>query len=284
MEKTVTIALTRHNEPDELFVQCLTSIAAQENVRARILVLDQRERPAISAWCSTISSDRLAFECRVIPECGCAAARNAAIRLCRTDILLWTDPDVVLQPNWAYVLSGALLEPGRATAGGKIVPDWQGEPRWYMKANIMKDHYSLIDLGDGEKETDRIIGGSMGIHIGRLGAHAHFDERLGRQRGTLLGGVDAEFCDRVIREGWKVMYVGQTVALHQIPKTRMKVSWIAEKFFYGGISRGLRGGIPSPMNKDREPGDYAVLLFFAPFYLAGLLVGIGDRTLRPDHP
>jgi len=269
----ITIALTRYNEPDELFAQCLKSIAAQEKVRARVLVLDQKKSLSIKSMCGSLSSDNLVFEYLAVPESGCAVARNMAINFCKTDIMLWTDPDVVLQPDWADVLGNALLNPERAVAGGKIIPDWQRVPRWYMKANIMKDHYSLIDLGDEEKETDRIIGGSMGIHIRRLGANAHFDERLGRQKGTLLGGVDAEFCQRVIRAGWKVFYTGQTTALHQIPQSRTNISWIVKKFYYGGISRGLRGGMPSPMNKKRELEDYAVLLFFSPLYLAGLLIG-----------
>jgi GT2 family glycosyltransferase len=274
----ITIALTRYQEPDDLFHSALGGIVHQDNVRAGVHVLDQSYHPKTEIFCKEISSSNITFLYKVIPARGCAYARNVAINLCKTDILLWTDPDVVLQQNWAYVLSSALSNPERAVVGGKIIPDWQCVPRWYMKTNIMKDHYSLIDLGDEEKETDRIIGGSMGIHIRRLGANAHFDERLGRQKGTLLGGVDAEFCQRIIRAGWKVFYIGQTTALHQIPQSRMNMSWIVKKFYYGGISRGLRGGMPSPMNKKRKLEDYAVLLFFSPFYLAGLLMGIVSKN------
>jgi GT2 family glycosyltransferase len=279
----VTIALTRYSEPDELLEGCLKAIAAQEKVRARVLVLDQKESLPIKSMCGSLSSDNLAFEYLVVPESGCASARNTAINLCKTDILLWTDPDIIVTSNWAYILSSALLNPEWVAVGGKIIPDWRRRvPRWYMKTNIMKDHYSLIDLGDGEKETDRIIGGSMGMHIRRIGANAYFNERLGRQKGTLLGGVDAEFCHRIIRAGWKVFYIGQTTALHQIPQSRMNISWIVKKFYYGGISRGLRGGMPSPMNKKRKLEDYAVLFFFSPFYLAGLLIGIVTKRFHEN--
>ena len=40
---SVTIALTRYNEYDELLRQCMESIAAQKGVRARVFVLDQNE-------------------------------------------------------------------------------------------------------------------------------------------------------------------------------------------------------------------------------------------------
>jgi hypothetical protein len=151
-----------------------------------------------------------------------------------------------------------------------------------MKSNVMADHYSLMDLGLQDRETDRIIGGSIGMHLKRLGPYAFFDERLGRKDGTLLGGVDTEFCQRVIQQGFRVYYVGQPTALHQIPESRMKLSWILRKFYYGGLSRGIRGGRPSAMNQKREIGDYVVLGAFAPFYLFGLLRGrLKKQTYDP---
>jgi GT2 family glycosyltransferase len=221
-----------------------------------------------------LSSENIIFEYHIIPARGCAHARNIALRLCSTDILLWTDPDVLLAPDWACTLSRTLLNRGCAIVGGKILPRWVVSPRWYMKSNIMADHYSLIDLGPEDRETDRIIGGSMGINVGLLGREVFFDERLGRKDGTLLGGVDAEFCERALKKGFKIYYAGATTARHQIPESRMKLSWILNKFFYSGISRSLRGGRPSPMNKKREMADYVVLCFFVPLYLAGFLTGI----------
>jgi glycosyltransferase involved in cell wall biosynthesis len=270
---SVTIALTRYNEQDELLHQCLELIAAQKGVRARVLVLDQKEHPETVNLCKSLSSENIIFEYHIIPARGCAHARNIALRLCSTDILLWTDPDVLLAPDWACTLSHTLLNRECAIVGGKILPHWSKSPSWYMKTNVMADHYSLIDLGPEDRETDRIIGGSMGINVGLLGREVFFDERLGRKDGTLLGGVDAEFCQRAIRKGFTVFYVGRTTAQHQIPESRMTLSWIARKFYYGGMSRGMRGGRPSPMNKKREITDYIVLGAFAPFYLLGLLKG-----------
>lgn len=123
----------------------------------------------------------------------------------------------------------------------------------------------------------------MGIHVGLLGKKVFFDERLGRKDGKLLGGVDAEFCQRVMRQGFTVCYVGRPASLHQIPESRMKLSWIIRKFYYGGISRGMRGGRPQSMNNKRRMTDYLVLGAFAPFYLLGLLKGKKKKLTNP-HP
>jgi glycosyltransferase involved in cell wall biosynthesis len=274
----ITIALTRYNEPDALLQQCLKSIAAQESVRATVFVLDQKAHPETRVLCEALSSQNVIFEYRVIPARGCAHARNIAIGLCPTDILLWTDPDILLPPCWAGTLSRALLDGSCEIVGGKILPNWCVLPRWYIKSSVMADHYSLMDLGPGVRKTDRIIGGSMGFHVRRLGRHACFDERLGRKNGKFLGGVDTEFCERAIRHGFTVRYIGRPVALHQIPKSRMHLSWIIKKFYYGGFSRGFRGGRPSAMNKKRKIADYMVLGAFAPFYLFGLLNGMANKN------
>lgn len=273
----ITIALTRYKEPDWLLNLTLESIARQGEVRAKVYVLDQFFHQETKDFCKSLCSESIVFEYQVIPCQGCAYARNYAIRLCQTDILLWTDPDVVLSPDWAYCLSQALVNKKCALVGGKIVPLWHRMPRWYMKSNIMTDQYSLIDIGEGEKETDRIIGGSMGINIKQMGQEASFDENLGRKNGTLLGGVDAEFCERAIQKGFKVYYTGQPVAHHQILESRMNLIWITRKFYYCGFSRAIRGGRPSAMNKKREAVDYFVLGVFAFFYITGFLIGLMNK-------
>lgn len=270
----MTIALTRYNEPDALLAQALESLAGQRDVRATVLVLDQALHQATQELCSRLSSERIVFEYTVIAPRGCSSARNTAIGLCRTDILLWTDPDVVLAPDWAACLSQTLLNTECAIVGGKLVPLWHGMPRWYMKTNVMTDNYSLIDLGPDEVKTVRIIGGSMGINLRRMGSEAYFDEKLGRQKGTLLGGVDAEFCERAVLKGMTVYYTGRTVARHQIVAARMSLGWMAKKFHYSGVSRALRGGRPSSMNKKRGIGDLILLGAFAPLYAAGYVRGL----------
>lgn len=280
----LTIALTCYREPDDLVSQCLDSIVAQEQAQGRVLLLDQSERPDIQRQCKILSSERIVFEYRAISARGCAFARNTAISLCRTDVLLWTDPDVVLMPDWAAKMSHLLVTDQSDIVGGKIIPLWHTRSRWYMTSNVMADHYSLIDLGDGTRPTDRIIGGSMGLHVGRLGRHARFDERLGRQGGTLLGGVDAEFCERALADGFRVHYVGAAVAQHQIPVERTRLKWIARKFYYGGLSRGLRGGKPRSMNQNRRITDYILLGIFAPLFLAGHVYSRRFRNLRMRSP
>ncbi|MDI6742847.1 MAG: glycosyltransferase [Smithella sp.] len=272
---SITIALTRYQEPDDLLHSALRGIANQEKVRAAVHFLDQSHNRVTENFCRQISSSNITFLYKVIPARGCAYARNAAIKLCETDILLWTDPDIFLPPDWAHHFFCILGDHSCDVIGGKIIPQWQKTPRWYMKTGIMMDQYSVLDLGDDMVETSRIIGGSMGLNIKKLGKQAFFDENLGRQKGTLLGGVDSEFCERVIQQGFSVCYIGTVIAGHYIPASKMRPEWIARKFFYSGLSRSLRGGKPSVINKQSKTfSDYFVLAALAVFYSAGFIAGI----------
>ena len=168
----ITIALTRYNEPDQLLNLTLQSIARQRDVKAKVHVLDQSFQKETQDFCKGLCSESIVFDYQVIASKGISYARNVAVSLCQTDILLLTDPDVVLASDWAYCLSRTLMNKNCAIVGGKIIPRWEARPRWYMKSNIMTDQYSLIDLGYAEKETSRIIGGSMGINIKQI-RHRH---------------------------------------------------------------------------------------------------------------
>lgn len=173
----ITIALTRYQEPDELVRKCLLSIAAQKNVQVRVCFLDQSFHQQTKNVCEKLSSEKIIFEYHLIPAQGCAYARNIAIGLCQTDTLLWTDPDMVHSPDWGWNLACALRDHASEIVGGKILPLWHTRPRWYMTTNVMADHYSLIDLGEDTRITDRIIGGSMGPGDARRKTACHESEK-----------------------------------------------------------------------------------------------------------
>jgi len=267
---SLTIALTRYKEPNAILWACLAALSRQTGVKGRVILMDQMDCRETRARCEFLSGESITFDYRVVAVTGCSEARNLAVGLCETEILLWTDPDILAAPDWARILSNVLMANQADIAGGKILPLWHAKPRWYVTTRVMADHYSLMDLGDDTRPVDRLIGGSLGMHIRRLGDQARFDPRLGRQGGTLLGGIDAEFCERALANGFRVNYVGRAVVHHQIPPERTTLSWMARKFYYGGLSRGLRGGRPRPMNQARTLSDYIVLTSFAPLYLAGL--------------
>lgn len=271
----ITITVTRYSESDGLLIQTLESLSGQQEVKARILMLDQQYSSKVKGFCKTASSGDICFEYHSIPAKSLSFARNQAISMCKTDILLFIDSDATAMPDWAHRLSEGLLVSGAAIAGGKIVPIWHKQPGFLQRSHIVRDQYSMLDMGEDSQPVHKIIGANFAINKRLLGYLAHFNENLGRQNNMLLGGEESEMCCLAANAGLKISYIGSAVVHHQVFPERLSFSWLSRRMFFGGYSRAIRGGTPEPnaMRKKFFFWDYVALPFLIPSYLAGYTTG-----------
>ncbi|GAA0856969.1 glycosyltransferase [Aliiglaciecola litoralis] len=267
----ITTTLTRYGEPDWLFLETLETLAAQDNIKMKVLVLDQKESIEVSKFCLENSSPDIELDYHVIPAKSLSFARNEAIRLCTTDILLYIDTDALAHKDWAAGMTNAMLTEKAAIAGGQIVPKWHRKTNFLHKSKVVLDQYSMLELGEETKIVAKVVGASFGLNIRLLGDLAQFDENLGRKDGKLLGGEETELCALATEAGLKIIYVGNAVVQHQVLPERLTFSWIAKRMYYGGYSRALRGGKPAPNNAvdGFSIYDYLALALLLPFYVIG---------------
>jgi glycosyltransferase involved in cell wall biosynthesis len=269
---TISITLTRYAEPNWLLAETLESLAKQQNIVATVLMLDQQDNPETAALCQTLTNENITFDYYVIPAKSLSFARNEAIRLCQTDILLYIDTDAIAEPNWAKHLGEALSQSGVGIAGGKIVPKWHKSPSFIQKSQVVLDQYSMLDLGEDNIEVQKVVGASFGLNKKHLGDVAIFDENLGRRDGKLYSGEESKLCSDALKAGFKIIYVGSSVVQHQVLPERVKFSWIARRMYYQGIASAKRGGAPAPSNKGKYTiWDLLALGLLAPFYIFGFL-------------
>lgn len=267
----VTITLTRYAEPNWLFLETLTSLARQANICAHVLVLDQQDNEEVKAFCDDHSSSTILLDYRVIPAKSLSFARNEAIRMCSTELLLYIDTDAVAAPNWTRELCDAMTKHEAAIAGGKIIPKWHKKPGLLQRSRFVLDQYSMLDLGDETIDVKKVIGANFAINKAKLAELAHFDEELGRKNGKLLGGEETQLCADAKEKGLDVIYVGKAAVYHQVMPERVSFKWISKRIYYGGYSRALRGGKPEPSNGGEKLGgwDYFALVLLMPFYVWG---------------
>jgi len=262
--KLVTISLTRYKEPNSLLHDCLGSISTQKNIQAKVLVLDQQDSSDTRKFCESISSNSIKFIYHVIDEVSLSYARNQAIALSDTDILLYIDPDAIADLNWAFEL-GSILHRGAAVAGGKIIPYWHKKMPWICRSLIIREQYSILDLENETFPTNRIFGTNFGIHLKLLGKHAYFDLELGRKNGNLMGGEETDLCDRAKKNGCQIFYCGSAIVTHKILSERINYRWIWRRIIYTGRNRAVRGGMINPINK-LSVWDYIIIpLFLIPY-------------------
>jgi len=268
----VTITLTRYAEPNWLFLETLTSLSQQANISAHVLVLDQQDNEEVRSFCVNNSSSVIVLDYHVIPAKSLSFARNEAIRMCQTVLLLYIDTDAVADPNWAYELFVTMRQNKAAIAGGKIIPKWHKKPGLLQRSQVVLDQYSMLDLGDDTINVKKVIGANFAINKAKLAKLAYFDEGLGRQNGKLLGGEETKLCTDAREKGLSVIYVGKAAVYHQVMPERVNFKWISKRMYYGGYSRALRGGKPEPSNGGGLAGwDYVALIFLLPFYASGFI-------------
>lgn len=269
-----TIALTRYREPDSLVSEVIRCGCQQTGVTGEILFLDQQ--PGSRDFAVEHGNGNWTVLQVSCPDKGLSFARNLAIQMARHDYVLFLDADALAEPQWAFGLCNALSEPLVAVAGGRIEPIWSGGEPLFARSRIVRDQYSLLELGHATMEVSRVFGASMGIRRDVCSSEMYFDEGLGRREGRLVGGEDTDLCARVARAGGHVVYVGSAVVRHVIPAERERLAWMWKRLFYAGHGRAIRGGVPSP---SRSPGmaDWLLLPLTLPPYAAGWLWGRASR-------
>ena len=271
MESQVTVAITRHDESDELFLGALEALSKQQKITITVLVLDQCSAPEVELFCSNKSNAMVCFNYILLAPCGISRARNRAISLSETNVLLFTEPDVRADDHWAYYLHDALCS-GAAVAGGRIVPQWTKIPPFAARTGFIMDMYSLLDLGDSRRNTEKVVGCNFGIDIEQLGVdHSCFSERYGRAEGDLMGGEETELCRRAIIENLSVVYDGQALVTHIISRERIGYRWLAKRIHAAGRSRAMDGGPPRPTNPSRFSYTSLLVLPLYVFYVLGYL-------------
>jgi glucosyl-dolichyl phosphate glucuronosyltransferase len=177
------------------------------------------------------------------PVAGRSAALNTAIAHATGDIILTTDDDVRVEPDWLDQAGAALDELQCDYVGGRVTPIWGGpRPSW------LPDHggrlwavIALLDYGTTPIEfTSRMpLGVNMAFRRNVFARVGGWDSRVGRKAGTLLGQEVREWCIRARAAGVRGCYAPKLALRHMIPASRLNKTYFRRWFYWRGISRAL---------------------------------------------
>jgi glycosyltransferase involved in cell wall biosynthesis len=176
-------------------------------------------------------------------EQGRSAALNAGIRAARGEVILTTDDDVRIDPDWMDAAARALDSLGCDYVGGKVLPIWGGaRPRWLPDQG--GKHWAVIALLDYGPEPVEFghrvpIGVNMAFRREAFRRAGLWDNRVGRKAGTLLGQEVREWGLRAKAAGLRGFYVPDMIVRHVISADRLKKRYFRRWFYWHGISRAM---------------------------------------------
>lgn len=216
MTPVVTIIICTRNRAADLekTLASFASLCVPSDLPAELLIVDNG---------STDATPEVARRCRLpdipvryIPEPrpGQCHARNTGLAAARGQIILFTDDDVRVPPNWIEGMCRPIASgEGDAVAGGVVFPT-ELERRipcragWFASTSEIPVH-----------SPDRFVGANMAFHRRILSHVPAFDTELGP--GALGFGDETLFAMQTIQAGFRLVSRFEVAVEHHFGPTRL---------------------------------------------------------------
>jgi glycosyltransferase involved in cell wall biosynthesis len=204
-------------------------------------------------------------------EQGRSAALNCGFRVASGDIIVTTDDDVRVAPDWLNTIARGLETLNCDYVGGRVLPVWESQPpNWVPRVNgRLWAVIALLDYGTEPIKFGRRVplGVNMAMRREAIERAGGFDTRIGRKAGTLLGQEVREWCMRAHAAGLTGYYLPGMVVQHLIPTDRLNKAYFRRWFFWRGISRAM---LYAQSGKDMEAPEQTTLDFSRVRHIAGV--------------
>jgi glycosyltransferase involved in cell wall biosynthesis len=228
----ITVILCTHNRCESL-AKALDSLAALRlplSVQWEVLVVDNNSTDLTSQVVRGFC-DRYPGRFRYLsePRQGKSYALNTGIRESQSEILAFTDDDVVVQAEWLQNLTAPLRTTQWVGVGGKTLPEigfsppnWLGLRRPYVYGPL-----GIFDLGDSPCElTEPPFGNNMAYRRDVFERHGDFRTELGPRPGSEIRSEDTELGQRILSAREHLRYEPTAVLYHAIPSNRLQKKYL----------------------------------------------------------
>lgn len=181
------------------------------------------------------------------PAQGLSHARNCGIGAARGEVLLFTDDDVLPEPDWLEVTLLGLDTWQADACGGYIAPIWAVPPpnwlteRFYGFLAVRTDRsddYLITQPGEAP------YGANMAIRRSVFERAGLFDTTRGRKGTVLAAGEDGEMFERILAAGLKVVFLGQSRVHHKVEAFRLTKTYFRQWRIQNSRNQAISKGVP----------------------------------------
>lgn len=223
----MSVIIPTRERPERL-ERCLRSILNAEYPRERYEILVVDNRPETTGTHDLIERMRGEFPQLVYvreERSGSASARNAGLREVKSELVAFTDDDVVADRHWLTEIARAFGDADVDCVSGLLIPMELETPAqvWFEQYGGFSRGFTrrLYDLDKHRLQTPLYpytagvfgTGNNMAFRRSVLREIGDFDPALGN--GTpALGGVDSEVLLRTILKGYRIAYEPRAFVYH----------------------------------------------------------------------
>ena len=181
--------------------ECLVSLDAVDYPDLEVIVVDDGSSDSTAA----IAADFPQFITISQENRGLSAARNVGAEQATGEVIVYTDADCVVDPNWLRLLVQAMHDQNVVAIGGpNITPKSDGWSAQCVSVSPGNPSHVMLD----DHYAEHIPGCNMAFRRDVLLDLGGFDPQY------RTAGDDVDFCWRLLDEGWKIGYASGAFVWH----------------------------------------------------------------------
>lgn len=174
------------------------------------------------------------------PVLGSSAARNAGAQACESEVVLFLDNDVRVEPAALLAYAQAFADYPQAGAfGGPLQPEYETPPLDWLVPYLPWSAVG-VDYGPINRPLDeaRLMGANHAVTREALKQAAYYDavDAVGKRGGV---GEETRLQERILATGRSLLYVAGALVWHHVPADSCSPQWALARVFRHGLTRGL---------------------------------------------
>lgn len=278
MDASIIVCTYNRAESLKDTLAALARLEAPPTLTWEVVVIDNNSRDhtrhVVEAVQQTWPRLRYEFE----PAQGLSHARNRGITEAAGEVILFTDDDVLPEPDWLETTLAGLDNYDADACGGYIAPVWETPPpdwlteRFYGFLAVRTDRtddYFITDTGQTP------FGANMAFRKKIFDQVGMFDTSRGRKGKVLASGEDSEMFERILATGLKVTFLGSSRVHHKVENFRLTKRYFRRWRVQTSRNLAISRGVPGTRRVCNIP------LFLLPQFLRALARAIAGRVTQP---
>jgi len=185
-------------------------------------------------------------------EQGLSAARNCAVAAAKGELILWTDDDILVDPEWlAQYVRAVRARPEASFFGGPITPYFSSSPQPWLR-DVWDQVSHLHGARDDSPEPFAFtvenlpLGGNYAVRA-EVQRRYPYDTRYGRKQDGQLRGSESTVLEQMVADGLDGRWVPGARVRHHVPEDHQTLAYYRSYYYQAGRCAAMR---------DRDLGEH----------------------------